>query len=264
MAWEDALAVLRTVVSDAVGDVDADAPIYYAPPARIPHKGVSVVWQVAGPEVSRRPSDVRRSLYEQVVQVYRWLPSDLRPEQTVMLSGELNDIVAAINDALDGNLQLDGQAVSVDPPVWDDAEGVSYGDATSTYVMMSCSIGVEVEKLNAGFGAGSVAASRSRTTRPRMSVPRTPVSALRRAVTTTYTAAGLQLLRRPRRLRLRPARLVRTRITRAATTYTPIGASRPLLPPLRPLRRLERAKWARAPDTPVTTTGTLTGALLTL
>ena len=114
------------------------------------------MWQVAGPEVSRRPSDVRRSLYEQVIQVYRWLPSDLRPEQTVMLSGELNDIVAAINDALDGNLQLDGEAVSVDPPVWDDAEGVSYGDATSTYVMMSCSIGVEVEKLNAGFGAGRV------------------------------------------------------------------------------------------------------------
>ena len=146
MTWPEARTALRTVMEGVAGD---DIPVYYTPPPHLPRRGMSIVMPIPGRDVDRRPSDIRRTLYEQTIDVYHWAPSNMSPAQAVTVADLMDDMVEAIDDALDASLQLSGAAVSVSAPVWDEATGVEYADVK--YVLMECTLDIEIEKVNAGF-----------------------------------------------------------------------------------------------------------------
>jgi len=141
MTWAQARAELRRILEAT------DYPVYLVPPPTIDEDRPVIFLTPPARDVERRASSVRRTVYHQRIMVSGLLTSEDQPDLDE-LSTSVDDAVEAVNLALDGSLTLDGHAVNVTPPSWEELAVNEYPAGSGlTYAQMIATLDIEIERI---------------------------------------------------------------------------------------------------------------------
>lgn len=147
--YDDLVDALLTTLPTNTARSAAEDRVYRAPPPATDANGPVVMMVPPARDVERRASGIRRTVYHQRIVVMSQVTPEGEAQIDDVASG-VDDVVEAINLELDGELTLDGAAVAVSPPSWDEMTVNEYPAGSGlTYAQMVCTLDVEVERVGA-------------------------------------------------------------------------------------------------------------------
>jgi len=141
MTWAQARSALRALL------VGLGHPVFTIPPATVDERGEVIMLVPPARDVERRASGVTRTVYHQRIAVMAHIAAGSKEELDAVGTG-VDNVVEEINVALGGALSLDGDAVVLAPPTWDEMTVDEYPEGSGTpYARMVGTVDIEVERI---------------------------------------------------------------------------------------------------------------------